>query len=105
MTSELIKFGVVILVVMLGFVMSLLAPFMDVETFAQTWLTLVKAMLGEVGLLNLLIAVLSTAHSKVEENAEREFKVSKGCVIQHYGMTVQKELLPVPLSVARLALS
>lgn len=47
MTAELVKFGVVIIVVMLGFAMSFHALFSDVDTFGKTCLTLFKAMLGE----------------------------------------------------------
>eukprot|EP00752_Nemacystus_decipiens_P012128 g10753.t1 len=102
MTAELAKFATVIIVVMLGFAMSFHTLFRDVDTFGGTCLTLFKAMLGEVGffeefpgenfdavatalliiylvviavmLLNLLIAVLSTSHSKVEGKADQEFK-------------------------------
>lgn len=47
MTAELVKFGVVIIVVMLGFAMSFHALFGDVDPFGKTCLTLFKAMLGE----------------------------------------------------------
>ena len=55
--------------------------------------------------LNLTIVMLSTVHSLVEENAEREFKISKARVIQHYETTVRKELLPVPFNEVQLTLS
>ena len=38
-------------------------------------------------LLNLLVAVLSTAHATVQENADREFKVQYTTI--HYTNTVQ----------------
>lgn len=134
MTAELIQFGVVILVIMMGFVMAFLALLPGDDMFGGTWLMLFKAMFGEVELfdeyfgdqvqnqmatvlltvylivmnimlLNLLIAVLSTSHSKVEENAEREFKVSKARVIRHYQTAVKTELLPAPFSLVQLVLS
>ena len=49
MTSELAKFALVMLVVMIGFAASFHAIFRDFDTFGQTFLTLFKAMLGEVG--------------------------------------------------------
>ncbi|CBJ29682.1 Ankyrin Repeat Transient Receptor Potential Channel [Ectocarpus siliculosus] len=133
MTAELVKFGVVIIVVMLGFAMSFHALFGDVDTFGGTCLTLFKAMLGEVDffgsfpgnqydsvatalfviylvviavmLLNLLIAVLSTSHSKVEGKADQEFKVSKARIIEHYRMVVDMCLLPPPFNLVQLILS
>jgi len=105
MTAEFIQFGVVMLVIMLGFVMAFFALLEEYETFGQTWLCLFKAMLGDSGLfddfrdevqdkvatallvvylvimnimlLNLLIAVLSTAHSKVEEALTENSRSSK----------------------------
>lgn len=133
MTMELFKFGVVMIVVMLGFVMAFFTLFMDDDTFGQTFLSLFKAMLGEVGLfdefgehirgrmatalltmyfvimnimlLNLLIAVLSTSHSKVEENADLEYKVSKARMIQHYEMMVDKDMLSAPFCLLQIGLS
>ncbi|CAM9163107.1 unnamed protein product [Ectocarpus fasciculatus] len=132
MTAELVKFGVVIIVVMLGFAMSFHALFEDVNTFGGTCLTLFKAMLGEVDffgsfpgeyesvatalfviylvviavmLLNLLIAVLSTSHSKVEGKADQEFKVSKARIIEHYRLVVDTCLLPPPFNLVQLIVS
>lgn len=133
MTAELAKFAVVIIVVMLGFAMSFHALFGSVDTFGGTCLTLFKAMLGEVGffddfpgddfdavatalfvvylvviavmLLNLLIAVLSTSHSKVEGKADQEFKVSKARMIEHYRLVVDLCLLPPPFNLVQLVFS
>lgn len=136
MTGELLKFGVVMLVVMLGFAMSFYALFSNVDTFDDTWLVLFKAMLGEVGLfdefddpekdryklvatvmlvaylvvmsimlLNLLIAVLSTSHAKVQENADLEFKVSTARLVQHYRYVVDEDLLPAPFNLVQLAMA
>lgn len=52
-----------------------------------------------------IIAVLSTAHAKVAENAKMEFKVSKARVVQHYEMTVENELLPARVSLIQLILT
>ena len=118
---------------MLGFAMSFHTLFRDVDTFGGTCLTLFKAMLGEVGffeefpgdnfdavatallivylvviavmLLNLLIAVLSTSHSKVEGKADQEFKVSKARMIVHYRLVVDKCLLPPPFNLVQLVVS
>lgn len=49
MIGELARFGLVILVVMLGFATSVHALFSDVDSFGHTFLTLLKGMLGEVG--------------------------------------------------------
>lgn len=123
----------VIIVVMLGFAMSFHTLFRDVDTFGGTCLTLFKAMLGEVEffeefpgddfdavatallvvyliviavmLLNLLIAVLSTSHSKVEGKADQEFKVSKARMIVHYRLVVDKCLLPPPFNLVQLVVS
>lgn len=126
MVGDLLQFAWVMFVVKLGFVTALFALFPDVDTFGLTLLILFKAMLGEVDLfdyfgggsvrdgvatvllilylvsinimfLNLLIAMLSTLYSKVEENAKREFKISKARIMHYYGIVVEKELLPPPL--------
>lgn len=133
MIGELIKIAVVIFVVMIGFAMSFHALFRDVDTFGQTFLTLFKGMLGEVGffddfpgdgyseyeevatalftiylvviaimLLNLLIAVLSTSHAKVQDKAEQEFRVSRALVIDYYRLVVDKHLLPPPCNLVQL---
>lgn len=132
MTVELMKFLLVLLVVMLGFAMSFKTLFHS-ETYGETWLHLFKAMLGEVGffddfsgdrydfiatvllvmylvviqimLLNLLIAILSVSHAKVQENAELEFKVSKAILIKHYRWVVDDDVLPAPFNMDQLILS
>ncbi|CAN0095471.1 unnamed protein product [Scytosiphon promiscuus] len=136
MLGEMIKFGVVILVVMLGFAVSFHSLFEQTDTFGQTCLTLFKGMLGEVGffddfrsdeyseyegvatalfmvflvimaimLLNLLIAVLSTSHAKVQEKAEQEFRVSRARLINLYRLSVDKHLLPPPFNLVQLVVS
>lgn len=136
MIGELVKFGVVILVVMFGFAMSFHALFSDVDTFGQTFLWLFNGMLGEAGLfedfmsdeyneyegvatalfvvylvviaimlLNVLTAVFSTSHAKVQEKADQEFMVSRSRLIDHYRLVVDKHLLPPPFNLAQVVLS
>eukprot|EP00752_Nemacystus_decipiens_P005574 g5043.t1 len=92
MTSKILQFGAVMAVVMIGFAMALHVLFRDLDSFGQTFLGLFKAMLGDtelfkdfsggrydgvasflvivylfivtIMLLNLLIAILSTAHAQ-----------------------------------------
>lgn len=45
MTGEVVKFGVVMLVVMLGFVMAFFTLFLDDYSFGQTWLDLFNVTL------------------------------------------------------------
>lgn len=121
MMVDFLQFAVIMAVVMLGFAVSFFALFRD----SSTWLNVFNAMLGDgffedfdgevyeaVGttllviylivtailLLNLLIAVLSTSHANVQENADREFKVSKAHFVQHYRMVVEADFLPPPFN-------
>lgn len=114
------------LVVMIGFAMSFHVLFRDFDSFGETFLDLFKSMLGDTAffevfaglpydgmatallviylfivaimLLNLLVAILSTSHAKVEDNVEREFKVSKARIIEHYQLVVKDNLLPAPFN-------
>ncbi|CAM9141307.1 unnamed protein product [Ectocarpus fasciculatus] len=134
MTAELVRFGIVMLVVMVGFATSLHVLLIhDSESFGETFLALFKAMLGDVDyftafsggphdtvgtilivtylvvvtvmLLNLLVAILTVSHSKVQENVQREFKVSKARMIQRYRLIVENDWLPAPFNLAQLLLS
>ena len=49
-------------------------------------------------LLNLLIAILTTAHADVHSNMEREFKVSTARTVQHYRLVVELDILPAPFN-------
>ena len=129
MTATLVKFGFVMLVVMVGFAMALHVLLRDIdfsETFGETLLVLFKAMLGDtdlfdefsgerydsvatvlvvvyllimtIMLLNLLVAILSTAHAQVQGNVEGEFRVSKARIIEYYRLVVEKDLLPAPFN-------
>eukprot|EP00752_Nemacystus_decipiens_P018686 g16750.t1 len=92
MTTTLLKFGTVMIVVMLGFTMALHVLVRDLDSFGETFLALFRAMLGEtdffevfsgsrydgvatallvsyllivsIMLLNLLVAILSTSHAQ-----------------------------------------
>ncbi|CAN0186268.1 unnamed protein product [Scytosiphon promiscuus] len=130
MTAELARFGVVILVVMFGFVMAFQTIFRDETTFGETWLILFKALLGDVEffeyfsggehdieatvllviylvvisvmLLNLLIAVLSTSHARIQVAQELEYKTSKICLIEKYRSVVAEHVLPPPFNLVQL---
>lgn len=131
MASELLQFTVVMGVVMLGFAVAFLALFQELEntTINDSLLSVFKAMLGELGffddfsgtrfdsaatfllvwyliimsimLLNLLIAVLSTAHSKLEENIL--IRVSKARLYTYFQRVVRSDVLPSPFNVVQLA--
>lgn len=133
MTSTLLQFGAVMLVVMIGFAMALHVLSRDDNSFGETLLGLFKAMLGDtdffdefsggrfdlvatilfvaylliftIMLLNLLIAILSTAHAQVQENVEGEFKLSKARIVAYYRMVVDEGVLPVPFNLVQLVLS
>lgn len=137
MTATLVKFGFVMLVVMVGFAMSLHVLFRDLDssgaTFGEAMLGLFKAMLGDtdlfeefsggrhddvatillvayllimtIMLLNLLVAILSTAHAEVQENVGSELKVSKARIIGYYRVVVKEDLLPAPFNLLPLVAS
>lgn len=131
MTSTLVQFGFVMLVIMIGFAMALHALFRDQDdllgqTFGEAMLGLFRAMLGDTNffdefsgdrfddvatilvvayllimtimLLNLLVAILSTAHAQVHDNVGGEFRVSKARVIEYYRTVVRGDVLPAPFN-------
>lgn len=77
----------------------------SVRSSVATFLLVVYLVIITIMLLNLLIAVLSTSHARVAENAELEFKVSKALLIQHYRIVVDRDLLPAPFNLLQLAAS
>ncbi|CAN0005184.1 unnamed protein product [Scytosiphon promiscuus] len=133
MASELGQFLVVMAVVLLGFSLSFFALFSESKgaSFRDSLLDAFQAMLGEVGLfddfvgtrhdlaatvllvwylvimsimlLNLLIAVLSTAHGKVAENIL--IRVSRARVYTYYRWAVENDMVPPPLNAAQLVIS
>ena len=133
MTATLVKFGFVMLVVMMGFAMAIHVLLRDIDssgTFGETMLALFKAMLGDtdlfdefsgeryddvatvlvvmyvlimtIMLLNLLVAILSTAHAQVQDNVGGEFRVSKARIIEYYRLVVDKDLLPAPFNLMQI---
>ncbi|CAM9399256.1 unnamed protein product [Discosporangium mesarthrocarpum] len=116
MMSDLLVFGLIMVMIMLGFSLAFYGLFGDgsvpaYSTFQRTWLTLFSSMLGDfhfnefdsvnhseagvfllilylcvmsLNLLNLLVAVLSTAHARVVENTEKESSLSEALLINHY---------------------
>ena len=56
-------------------------------------------------LLNLLIAVLSTAYAKVERNADKELEVSKVRIVEHYRLVVVLDILPAPFNLVQFPLT
>lgn len=133
MLGEIVHFGVVMGVIMLGFTVGFLALLDgNLLTFGEVWLFAFKAMLGEVGafddaseraaysnvvtillvlylivmavmLLNLLIAVLSTEHAKIDDRSDREFNVSKVRMIKLYRRVVDNDVMPAPFNLVQLA--
>ena len=56
-------------------------------------------------LLNLLIAILSTAHADVHSNTEKEFKVSTARTVEHYRLAVELDILPAPFNLLQALVS
>ena len=52
-------------------------------------------------LLNLLIAVLSTAHVKVEMNSDKGLEVSHVRIMEHYRLIVALDILPAPFNLVQ----
>lgn len=67
-----------------------------------TLLLVVYLVVITIVLLNLLIAVLSTSHTKVDQHADREYKVLKAHLIKHYRFFVREDLLPAPFNLVQL---
>ena len=131
MSSELIQFGVVMGVVMLGFAIAFFALVREIDdfTFSESLLNVFVAMLGEVSffdefaetryeavgtlllatyliimsimLLNLLVAVLSTSHAKLEGNVL--IRVSRARLYMLYRWVVEDDVLPAPFNLVQMA--
>lgn len=54
-----------------------------------------------VMLLNLLIAVLSTAHAEVQKNAPKEFQLARAKLIMQSGEDVLNDVLPPPFNLIK----
>ena len=131
MYTELVQFGVVMGVVMVGFAIAFfgLLGEIDDSTFKESLLNVFVAMLGEVSLfdefvgtrykavgtlllatyliimsimlLNLLVAVLSTSHSKLEGNVL--IRVSRARLYMMFRWVVADDVLPAPFNLLQLA--
>ena len=130
MSSELIQFVVVMGVVMLGFAIAFFALVREIDdsTFSGSLLGVLFAMLGELSffdefaetryeavgtlllatyliimtimLLNLLVAVLSTSHSKLEGNVL--IRVSRARFYMLYRWVVEVDVLPAPFNLLQM---
>ena len=129
MAVVLLKFGVVLAVVVMGFAASFHALYRE-DSLNEILLNLFMTMLGDVTffdqledssrghyvavgrlilalfiivvtvmLLNLLIAILSTAHAGIHNNMKKEFKVSTARTIQHYRLFVELDIVPAPFNI------
>lgn len=54
-----------------------------------------------VMLLNLLIAVLSAAHSKIEKNADKELQLERAKIILQSGEDVRNDAIPSPFNLVK----
>ncbi|CAM9739606.1 unnamed protein product, partial [Discosporangium mesarthrocarpum] len=78
-------------------------PFRDSEhgyvgkTLLGVYVTVMSIMF-----LNLLIAVLSTQHSKVDANAEKEAHLSRAVIIHKYADNVRKNRIPAPFNLLQV---
>lgn len=133
MTSKILDFGAVKAVILVGFAMALHILFRDLNTFGETFFGVSKAMLGDTALfdefsggrydgvatfllivylfivtimlLNLLVAILATAHTQVQDDVEIELRTSRALVFDHYRTVVEKDLLPAPFNLLELVLT
>lgn len=67
-------------------------------------LLIIYLVIMAVMLLNLLIAVLSTAHASVDKNADKEFHLARAKIILQSGEDVQNDVLPPPFNLIKPAL-
>lgn len=133
MTTTLLKFSLIMVVIILGFATALHVLLRDLDSFGVTLLRLFRAMLSDLDvfdevsgrrndgvgtillvvylfivtimLLNLLVAILSTSHDKVQANVAGQFNVSKARIVHHYEWVVDKDVLPAPFNLVQLPLS
>lgn len=69
------------------------------------WMLAVYLVVMVILLLNLLIAVLSTAHTEVYKNAEKEFHLARAKLILQSSRAVARRRLPPPLNLVKLVLA
>ncbi|CAM9300363.1 unnamed protein product [Ectocarpus sp. 8 AP-2014] len=130
--GEMLQFALVLGTIMMGFTVSFYALFEETKSYGDVWLDVFKAMLGEVSvfsdiyedsvyrdvarfllvvyltvvavmLLNLLIAVLSTEHAKVDEQQDIAFRESKVRIMKLYVRIVDSDVLPSPFNLPQIA--
>ena len=78
------------------------SPYENRFKHVATVLLVVYLIIITIVLLNLLIAVLSTSHAKVQEHADQEYRVLKARLIKHYRLAVREDLLPPPFNLVQL---
>ena len=71
-------------------------------SFTGNLLLVLYLVVMTIMLLNLLIAVLSTAHVKVEMNADKELEVAKVRVVEHYRLIVALDIIPAPFNLVQI---
>ncbi|CAN0466669.1 unnamed protein product, partial [Ascophyllum nodosum] len=71
-------------------------------SFTGNLLLVVYLVVMTIMLLNLLIAVLSTAHAKVEMNADKELEVAKVRIVEHYRLVVALDIIPAPFNLVQI---
>ena len=64
-------------------------------------LMVIYLVIMAVMLLNLLIAVLSTAHAEVQQNASKEFQLARAKIIIQSGEDVLNDVLPPPFNLLK----
>lgn len=64
-------------------------------------LMVIYLVITTVMLLNLLIAILSTAHSDVQKNAQKEFQLVRAQVILQSAADVRNDVLPPPFNLLK----
>ena len=127
MLGEVAQIGIILLIVMVGFTVSLFAIFVKQISYSHVWLDVFQAMLGQVDvfdeffhdfyggvavfllvmpitLLNLLIAILRTAHAKLDLGQEGAFRVSKVRIRKLYSRNAQNDSQSPPYNLLQLAL-
>lgn len=70
-----------------------------------TVLLVIYLIITSIMLLNLLVAVLTVQHQTVQENVDKEIKVSRIRVFEHYAGVVKNDTLPAPFNILQLAVS
>ena len=72
----------------------------EYEEFGVTLLVIYLVIMA-VMLLNLLIAVLSTAHSEIQKNAAKEFQLARAKIILQSGEDVMNDVIPPPFNLVK----